>query len=477
MLETEASGEHLYHQVAHHVEGLIASGTLRAGDRIPSVRALSRQLQVSVSTVLEAYRQLEDRHLIEARPRSGYYARPVAQVPRLPDKTASGSAATSYDADELVLRILRELGRPELFPLGAAVPSPDFFPTARLSRMLSRVARRRAADCQRYAPVGGFEELRQQVARRLLAASVSVSPDELVITSGAQQAVDLCLRVTTKPGDTVLVETPTYYALLQVIEALGLRALEIATDPADGICLAAVRAAIAKRRIGACVLIPSFGNPLGHSMPEDNRRALAKLLAEAGIPLIEDDVYGELSFEQHRSPAVKAFDRSGMVLHCSSVSKTLAPGFRIGWAVPGKWLGDVARLQFASSVVPSSPAQLAVAELMKSGGFEHHLKQLRRSYAELIDRTIEAVGRYFPEGTRSTRPRGGHVLWVELPSRVDTLALHTQAVARGVSVFPGFLFSPSGRYRNFVRLNCATPWSPRFESALRTLGELALGMS
>jgi DNA-binding transcriptional MocR family regulator len=459
--------------VAHQIEGLIEAGTLRPGDRIPSVRRLSRQLSVSVTTVLEAYRLLEDRRLVRARPQSGYYVRLPPEGPPEPGKTPGEKAVVEPDLGDLVLRILREAANEDLVPLGAAIPSPEFFPLARLNRILARVVRDEPWTIHSYDAAIGDERLRQQIVRRALEAGCSLRPEEIIITAGAQEAVHLALRAVTKPGDTVAIESPTYYGLLEALESLHLKALEVSTDPRDGICLRDLEEALDRHTIAACVLVPTFGNPLGHCMTPDNKRRLVEMLAERDVPLIEDDVYGELGDDDQRPPAAKAFDGDGMVLLCSSFSKTLAPGYRIGWCAPGRYTWAVERLKFSTSVANPVPTQRAVAAFLESGGFERYLRRLRRTYHDLRERMTCAVADHFPSGTKVTRPAGGHVLWVEFPEGVDALRLHEEALQAGVSIAPGPLFSTCDCYDSCIRLNCAVPWSVEVETAMLRLGALA----
>jgi DNA-binding transcriptional MocR family regulator len=271
----------------------------------------------------------------------------------------------------------------------------------------------------------------------------------------------------------VAVESPTYHGLLQAIELQGLHALEIATDPREGICLAELADALERQPIAAVAVGASFGNPLGHSMSVEDRRRLVEMLAEARVPLIEDDVYGELPHEGGRPKACKAFDRDDTVLLCSSFSKTIAPGYRVGWIVPGRYYDAVQRAKYAAVIASATAPQMAIAEFLGTGGFDRHLRRLRRIYRDLNCRMICAIQEYFPAGTRVTRPTGGHVLWIELDPTVDALELQREALAAGISVLPGPIFSPSRRYRNFLRVNFAVPWSDRIEDAVRTLGRMA----
>ena len=463
----------LYRQVADRVAGLIEGGTLRPGERIPSVRKLSGQLSVSVTTVLEAYRLLEDRGLVEPRPQSGFYVKfAPRQAPPRPAKTLSAPASTSLDMSDFVMRILKEAGRRDLISFGAATPSPALFPVARLNRTLARVARNHPEVAHGYDILPGREDLRIQIARRALEAGCSLSPDEFLVTSGAMEAIHLCLRAVTKPGDTVAVETPTYYGLLEALETNNLRALEIATDPDEGVCLDELARALEEQKVAACAFAPSFGNPLGHCMPDRNKKRLVEMLARRGVPLIEDDIYGDLPFTPPRPKAAKSYDREGNVLLCSSFSKTLAPGYRVGWTSPGRHWKAVERLKYCTSIATATPTQMALAAFLESGGFEVYLRRLRRAYRDLVDVVSRTIGESFPDGTKATRPRGGNLLWVELPAGVDSVELHERALAEGMSIAPGPLFSPRGGYRNFIRLNCAIPWNDRTEGALRRLGGL-----
>jgi DNA-binding transcriptional MocR family regulator len=464
----------LYQRVADRIEGLIRGGTLRPGERIPSVRKLGKQLSVSVSTVLEAYRLLEDRGFVEARPQSGYYVRALPLAPPQVDKTESCETPTTLEVGDLVLRIVREASRPDLVPLGAAVPSSEFLPTARLNRLLAQVVRRDPEGSQSYDTVNGLSELRVQIARRSLEAGCSLRPEDVITTAGAQEAIQLALRAVTRPGDTVAIESPTYYGLLEALESLYLNVIEIATDPRDGIVLEDLADVLQRETLAAVVLVANYGNPLGHCMPDDRKQQLLDLLEDEGVPLIEDDAYGDLNFGPVRPKAIKAFDKRGHVLLCSSLSKTLAPGYRIGWIVPGRYKATVERLKFSATIATATPTQMAVAEYLRSSGFDRYLRGLRRTYRDLVGRMAWAVGEAFPAGTRVTHPSGGHVLWVELPEAVDSIRLHEDALVEGISIAPGPVFSATGRYRNFIRINCAVPWSPRVESAVHSLGQLVL---
>ncbi|MBU5615384.1 aminotransferase-like domain-containing protein [Geomonas azotofigens] len=466
----------LYERVGSEIVSLIDGGTFRVGERLPSIRQLSSKLNVSINTVMQAYAVLEDRRVIQARPQSGYYvcpkvpeitAQPLAKNPRL-----QPTAVTFSDLCELVIR---NLMKPELLPLASAVPNPLHFPVDKLNRMTAAEMRRFGAQSISYMMPPGSERLRTQIAKRSLLYGVSVRPDQILVTSGCVEAVQLALRATCKAGDTIAVESPFYFNFLQLIAEMGLKALEIPSTPKEGISIEALSYAIENNKISACLVIPNFSNPLGTLMPDERKRELVQLLAQHDIPLIEDDIYGDLTFAQQRPIAAKSFDHKGLVIYCSSFSKTLAPGYRVGWAIGGKFQAEMERLKMMNNLATASPTQLGIAEFLATGGYDHHLRAIRRLYAKNASQMTDALVRYFPEGTRMTRPGGGFMLWVEMPEQVDSVQLFHRALERGISITPGAIFSLSGKYRNFIRLSTAF-WDEKAERGVETLGGLVKDM-
>lgn len=473
MITGDAEREYLYEQIAGKITQLIHHGTLGPGEKVPSVRKLSQQEGVSITTVLQAYYWLESRGLIEARPQSGFY---VCLEPRTlppePEISSPPLAATHVGVDDLITKVFEAARDPDIIPLGAALPSPELFPNHRITRLLSSVARRDPSACNTYDLAPGNQELRRQIARRSLYWGGALSAEDIVVTCGCTEALNLCLRAVTEPGDIVAVESPTYFVGLQIIETLGLKALEIPTHPRDGISVEALEVAMEQVSIKACLVIANCHNPLGSCMPDENKKELVALLARQRIPLIEDDIFGDLYPGSIRLKALKAFDRKGWVLYCSSFSKTLAPGYRVGWTAPGNFIRKATRLKRANTVGTPAVLQIMIAEFLENGGYDHHLRKIKKAYASQVHRMTQAICRYFPKGTRVTRPKGGCVLWIELPRTVDSLELHRQAIEEKISIAPGPIFSAKQQYRNFIRLNCGVLWSPRIEQALMILGRL-----
>lgn len=462
----------LYESVANDIATMIRAGTLAAGDRVPSVRRMSRQRRVSVTTVMQAYRVLEDRGLIEARPQSGHYVRAQSHPAEEPALSRPPRSPRLVGVHELVDRVLEDARHPDIVPLGAGLPGSDGIPTAKLRRLVSAIARREPQCLGNYSLPPGRIELRRQVALRARDWGVRLTPDDIIITNGCIEAVNLCLRAVAKAGDVVALESPTYFGLLQIIESMGMKALEIPTHPRHGISLEAMERAIEREKVRACILMPSVANPLGSTMPDSAKKRLVRMLGRAGVPLIEDGVYSALHFDANPL-AAKSFDRDGSVMLCSSFTKTIAPGFRVGWVAPGRYYAQVRMLKFISSIGVSDLLQLTLAEFLESGGYDRSLRKLRRRYAQQAELVGRAVHAHFPSGTKVTRPSGGFVLWIEMPEGVDAVELYRGALAERISIAPGAMFSASGRYSNCIRLNCGLSWSPRAKAALARVGELA----
>lgn len=462
----------LYEKVAARLARLIDTGALRPGDRAPSLRETSRRLRVSLTTTLQAYDLLETRGLLDARPRSGYYVRPRPLLePMEPRPGTVPSATTRVDLASVFATLMRASHDPALVPLGAAAPAPAMLPGRRLDRMIGPIVRRHPQH-DAYSPAQGMPELRREIARRAVDWGGLLSPDELVVTCGGTEALQLALRATTRPGDTVAVESPAYFGVLLLLQALGLEAVEVQTEPAAGMAVAALAAALKRHRISACVASFNCHNPLGFVASEERKRAVVELLARHRVPLIEDHVYGDLAFDAERNAPAKTFDREGLVLLCASYSKVLSPGYRVGWIAGGRFHAKVLELKFTSTLATPTLPQLATAAFLRGGGYDRHLRRMRQACREQLARMREAVGRHFPAGTRVTNPAGGFLLWVEAPEAVDTLSLFEEALRRGVSVTPGPVFSARLGLRHCLRLNGSHPWSERVDRAVATLGQL-----
>lgn len=464
----------LYLKLAHTLEHQITRGVLRPGDRVPSVRSLSRQQGVSISTVLEAYMWLENRGAIESRPQSGFFVRvPFSKSVPEPRFQTPPPRPANFGAGAIVAEVVRAANNPATVPMGSALPDPELLPNRKLNQIARGIIRRIPLHSATYAFSPGLEGLRRQVARRSLAYGCNFSPSEIVVTCGAMEALNLTLRAAARAGDVIAVESPTYFGVLEAIQSLGMRAIEIPTHPSEGMSLELLESAIRKHRIKACVAMTNGHNPLGYVLPDDYKRLLAELTAKHDVALIEDNIYGDLAFGGRQPKVAKAFDRTGNVLLCSSFSKVLVPGFRVGWVHAGRHQAEVERLKFMNTVATASLPQLVLAEYLESGGYDRYVGRLRNAFAEQVRIMSQAAAKYFPEGTRITRPDAGYLLWVELPKRVDAVKLFRAALEANISVVPGPIFSATGRFRNCIRISCGYRWSDVIDRALLTLGRLA----
>ncbi|MGB7182954.1 MAG: PLP-dependent aminotransferase family protein [Burkholderiaceae bacterium] len=463
-----------YESLAQLLTRLIDAGTLEPGTKAPSLRQISRTQGVSVTTALQAYRLLESRGILEALPRSGFYVRsaaahdlPALAVSKPPRRVQPVTAASR-------IAHMAELGAdPNLVPLGCAVPSPKLLASSKLDRFLARAARNQGEVCNTYSPPRGEPRLRQAIAHRSLRCGQEIDAENIVITSGCTEALHLALKVATKPGDTVAIESPTYFSLLQILQSLGLRVLELPTDPLSGVSVAALKEALEAGTISTCLFASSFGNPLGNLTPERNKRAIIKLLKKHRATLIEDDVYSDIYFGSDRPLPYSALDATADIIYCSSFSKTLAPGYRIGWVSCKAHISDIVEHKFALTLANPVLTQVAMADYLTSGAYDNHLRRIRRQYANAIDQMRLAVAQAFPVGTRVSRPAGGFVLWLELPTRGNSLGLFDAAIDAGICFAPGDIFTASKRYGNCLRLSCGHLWDTRIERAVWKLGELA----
>ncbi len=459
-----------YQELAERIADLIGHGIYPQGERIPSVRQMSQQQNLSISTVLQAYGLLERQGLIEPRPQSGYYVRAHVEE-RLPEpETSSPQLDPSHvSLHDLVMMLMRDSANPNLAQLGAALPHLDERLIQTINRIMAKIIRQHGVDAHQYQFPPGLDALRVQIARRMVNAGCSLSPGEILITCGGTEAIDFSLHAVCRPGDIVAIESPSYFGTLQTLEAHGLRALEIPTHPRDGISLEALEFAIEHNRIHAVVVISNFNNPLGSKMPDERKKDLVDLLSKHEIPLIENDVCGELYFGEKRPVVCKAFDTKGLVILLSSFSKDISPGLRLGWVAAGRYSSEIEWLKFTLSASSPTLPQIAVAEFLEGGGYDQHLRRIRREYAHNVELMSDAVMHYFPERTRLTRPSGGFILWVQMPANVDSLELYKMALQSGITLAPGHVFSATSQFPNFIRLNAAT-FNYATERAIERLG-------
>lgn len=472
----------LYHRLAGHYQAAISAGSLAPGDRLPSVRALMRLHEVSLSTALQLCRQLEREGWLEARPRSGYFVRHrqrLAAAPLEEPRIARVPDPAQYVGIHARVSEFIAQGRQNAVRvnLSGSRCAPELYPAEALKNATIRALRRRPEILVGTSPHNGSAAFRAVLAKRAVENGLTLAPDDVLVTQGCIEALNLALRAVAQPGDTIAVESPTFYGLLQILESLGMRALEIPTSPQTGISIEAMELAIhSYDNIRALVVIPHLQNPLGSIMPDAHKERLVALCETSGIPLIEDATYGELVNSEAPPKALKAWDKTGNVIRCASLHKSLAPGLRLGWLTAGRWQARVEMLKYAQTRNNDELAQLAVSDYMASGAYDRHLRRLRRTVTQQRERTAGAIAAFFPPGTRLTVPNGGLALWVELPERLASKPVFDAALREGILVAPGLMFSNSNRFDHYLRINCGWPYSPEIDGALQRLGQIVAGL-
>ncbi len=466
--------QYQYLRLAEQIEGEIAAGHYRAGEKLPSLRRMREKSGLSISTIQQAYMELEKRGIVEVREKSGFYARPgLAEILPPPCRGASPIKPHKVAINTLADMLQQSVSDADMLPFGAAIPSPALLPHRQLAAcMRSITGQYQKGNLFGYGHPSGEPELRRQIAARAMPFSFVHEGEEIIITNGCMHAIDLCLRTVARPGDIILVESPTFLCYLQLIEDLNMRVLEIPADVEHGLDPEQVRKVLDEHDVRAALFNPNFHNPLGCVMGDEQKERLVTIMNDRGIPIIEDDIYGDLYFGDNRPVPLKSYDRRGMVLYCSSFSKTLIPDLRVGWTMPGIFREKIKRLKFNVSIASPSFNQLVIAEFLASGAHERHLRKMRGSLRRQTTDTALAVGRFFPDGTKISVPRGGYTLWVQLPDHVDSLDLCCRAAREKIAIFPGALCSGTNQYNSYIRLSCGYPLSDEMEAGIRRLGEL-----
>lgn len=471
---TAQQSDFLYKKLALDIEGRIRRGEFRSGEKLPSLRTLHKKLGLSLATVYQAYMELEASGLVEAHPKSGFYVRVERIYNKPPPRYLKRiTRPRQIRLDAITADVVNASLNPGFVPLGSSALSPDLLPHKHLGRIMKEILSRNAKKQLNYAPPDGDPELRRMIATRLLGILPGATGEDVLITNGCMEGIALALNLLVKPGQIVAVESPTHFGFLQLLKAMGLYAVAVPTDPRHGLVPEALAKVLDEYDVKACLTIPNFHNPLGALMPDERKKALVRLINDRGVPLIEDDIYGDMHFDPRRPGLLKSYDHRDLVITCSSTSKVLAPGFRVGWCLPGKRFYDqMLKLKTAFSMAAPTLQQSVIRRYMAGGEFDRYLRTLRTRLKHMTVETAMAVQRYFPADIRFTVPEGGNMLWVELPTNIDGLEVYQKALSAGISIVPGTAFTISGGYNNFIRISATTPFDERIEKGLMILGDI-----
>ena len=476
-MKEKLKSKFLYAKIVADISKQILESVYKGGDKLPPLRKLSSDLDISVSTILQAYIELENLGLVESKIGSGYYVKPriFKSLPE-PEILTLETAIKTYKGDELASNIHELASIQKLVSLGAGVPSSDIIEVNKLNKILISIARKNKDAGILYEFPPGNYKLRREIAKRTGSWEYSLNPEEIVITNGATEAITLALLSIAKPGDTIITESPTFYLLLQIIQKLGLKILELPTHPRNGIEVNILERVVKEHNISGCLLYPTINSPLGAVIPEKNKIQIYDILSSKNIPIIEGDVWGDLYFDQPRPKPIKSIDKNKSVIYFSSFTKTGIPGYRIGYASTGKYYKKFKDLKYMLSVASPNITQAVVAEYLRSGGYEKGLTNLRRIYSSRLTLFLQLITEYFPQGTKVSKPQGGAFLWVELPKEINSISLQEMALKENISIAPGPLFSTTNNFSNYIRLSCACPWEVNeIENAMKKLGYLCKG--
>jgi DNA-binding transcriptional MocR family regulator len=463
--------EILYQKIASGLADQIKNGTLNTGDKMPSLRMLHQEYGVSMTTAIQAYLELEGKGLIVSRPQSGYYVNYKPAYLAIPSVSKPIGGYEPECVETLITKMYSAITNKDSTRFSLGVPENELLPIAKLNKQLVIAMRDLDGSGTQYETIQGNLKLRNDIARLTYTWNGNLSGEDIVTTAGAMNAISFGLMALTQKDDTIAVESPVYFGILQLAKNLGLKVVELPTHPVTGVELDALKKVL--RRIKVCILISNFNNPLGSCMPEEHKKEVVRMLGERGIPLIEDDLYGDIYFGSSRPKPCKAFDKEGLVLWSGSVSKTLAPGYRVGWMAPGKFKEKIIHQKLIHTFSSTSITQEAVANFLEKGRYEHHLRNLRSELHANSLQFSRAVAEYFPEGTRISRPQGGFMLWVELDKKIDTADLYDSAIRQKISIAPGRMFSLQDQFSNCMRLSYGQRWSEKIDSKLKQLGKIA----
>lgn len=469
--------EPLYLRIVSNIEQLIHNEVLKAGDKLPSIRMVCREQGVSMSTAQLAYAELESKSLIEPRPKSGYYVSQSSKVNlELPTTSNPENLFSKTNSQSLIARVYDTIGEKNITPFSLGIPATEFLPVPKLNKAVLKALRELDGSGTAYEKSEGNSKLRRHIARWSFNWNGKLSEHDIITTSGCLNAITYCMMTLCKKGDWIVVESPVYFGILQLAESFGLKIIELPTHAKTGIEMDAFKKVITNRKVKAILLVSNFNNPLGSCMPDEHKKEVNRLISKYGVPLIEDDIYGDIYFGGSRPKSCKTYDEEGWVLWCGSVSKTLAPGYRVGWVAPGRYYKEIKSLKMLQTISSASLTQDAVANFFETGHYESHLRKLRQTLHMNCLNYIRAIGEFFPLDTKISRPQGGLFLWVEMNKSVNAVDLYEKAVRNNISIAPGSMFTLQNQFKNCMRLSFALPWNEKLEVSLKLLGKLVEGI-
>jgi 2-aminoadipate transaminase len=476
----------LYVQLRDQLRALMHSGELRSGDRIPASRELAGQLGVHRTTVANAYAELESEGLISGHVGRGTFicGSAVKQFSP-PPRTNGNGGGMRWEAlfaddrgEESLSRMMPEVP-PGAIAFTVARPDTECFPLEEFRRCANDVLRRDGSRILQLGSTDGYEPLKRELLDLFRSEGFNVRGEQLLITDGCQQAIDLVCKTFLRPGDSVALENPGYPGAIAILAGARVRALAVGveTDPARighvGIDVDALETVLLQNRVKFFLITPDFHNPTGTVLPLAERRRLLEIAAHYQVPVIEDGIYARLRLRGNAIPSLKMLDTAGNVIHVDSFSKTAFPGLRVGWCIGPE--SAIERLQLVKQTTDLHTDQLSqatMAEFMRRGYFARHLVKMRKIYRSRLAAMEESLEKHMPDGTSWTHPEGGMTLWVTLPAGFDAGELLIHARERGIVFLPGRYFYSQQPRPNTLRLGFAAVDEKRIAQGIEKLSEL-----
>ena len=371
----------------------------------------------------------------------------------------------------IIRETLKITQKPGIISFGGGLPAPELFPKKELVEITKKVLLEQGDDALQYSTTEGYQPLREIITQRAAKQGIKVSADEVMITGGSQQGLDLCGKVFLDWGDVVVSARPTYLGAIQAFSAYFPKFITLSSDD-DGMTIDGLREILETNNPRMIYLVPTFQNPDGRTIPLHRRTKILELAKTYGVPVIEDDPYSELYFEGTVPPPMKALD-SDSVIMLGTFSKLLAPGLRIAWLIASHDVLDkFVRMKQGADLHTNTFAQYIIYEFIKQGGLDIHIEKIKELYKKRKTVMVQAMEHYFPSEVKFTRPNGGLFLWVELPEKVNTVELLPKAVERNVAYIPGTAFYPDGGGHNSMRLNYSKPTETEIEEGIKRLAEV-----
>lgn len=460
-----------YQRLAQQLVQKINCGEMQSGQRLNSLRQFAAQQQISLNTAKSCYELLEAQGFIYAIDKSGYFVAQVAHesplgLPEHPDFKPDVQEVSHL---ALQIAIQEESMNCQFIQLGAIQLSPDFLPLDTLRRSMQRALKHSQPDDFLYSDKQGHRQLREALSAHWAEDGLYIDSELIYISNGCMPALSLLIQTLTDEGDSIIVPTPNYNGQLQLLATLKRKIVEIPAD-ASGIDLNRLEQAMQHSGAKACLMTANFQNPLGFCLSNTDKEKIAQLSAQYECPIIEDDIFAECGYTQHRPLPIQHWDKQGYVIYCGSISKSLSPSYRVGWFCLPQRLRSLHAQLLLQHVAVNTPLQLALADLIYSRAYRQHLNVLKPQLMMQMQRYKEYIAKIF-EGieVRINQPQGSFVLWLQFSECISSWEMYCFARQQGITIVPGLVFGRENRYNNCIRLNAGYALSEEIQDALQLL--------